>query len=257
MNCREIDQNSTFYFSHELNPEQSAEFLAHLETCTSCAGKVRQQQELDHLLRSTILNQQMDTRALEFRIRRQLTSPPKRTPVIFSRHWALVAAGLFLAAVVGLLSGSWLRDTRKASAICADAIVDHRVEVVENAPRKWTADLARIASVSQKIIGIEINPEQLAPSGYHFERARICSLQDKRYVHLVFSNGNQQMSMFVRTRDERAVHALSWWNSRRLYQDVLGNTNVVRFDGQKFSFVLVGEGSIPVSTLVNDIAGRG
>jgi anti-sigma factor RsiW len=256
MNCKEIDQNSTFYFSHELNAEQSAEFLAHLETCSSCAAKVRQQQELDHLLRSTVLNQQMDTRALEFRIRRQLTSEPKRR-VIFSRRLALIAAGLFLAAIVGLLSSNWLRATRQASAICADAIVDHRVEVVENAPRKWTADLARIASVSQKAIGAEINPEQLAPSGYHFERARICSLQDKRYVHLVFSNGNQQISMFVRTRDDSAAHSLSWWNSRRLYQDVLGNTNVVRFDGQKFSFVLVGEGTIPVSTVVHDIAGRG
>jgi anti-sigma factor RsiW len=256
MNCKEIDQNSTFYFSHELDPEQSAEFLAHLEACSSCAARVRQQQELDHLLRSTVLNQELDTRALEFRIRRELTSTPKR-PIVFSRRWALVAAGLFLAAIVGLLSSNWLRATREASAICADAIVDHRVEVVENAPRKWSSDLARIASVSQKIVGAEVNPEQLAPSGYHFERARICSLQDKRYVHLVFSNGNQQMSMFVRARDNGAARALSWWNNRRLYQDILGNTNVVRFDGQKFSFVLVGEGNIPVSTLASEVAGRG
>jgi hypothetical protein len=164
---------------------------------------------------------------------------------------------VFLAAIVGLLSSNWLRATRQASAICADAIVDHRVEVVENAPRKWSSDLPRIVSVSQKIIGAEINPEQLAPSGYHFERARICSLQDKRYVHIVFSNGSQQVSMFVRTRDDSVTHALSWWNNRRLYQDVLGNTNVVRFDGRKFSFVLVGEGNPPVSALANDIASRG
>ena len=256
MNCKELDRKSTFYFSHELDPQQSADFLAHLESCSSCAAQVRQQQELDHLLRSTVLNQEMDTRALEFRIRRELTTtPPRRT--VFSPRLALIAAGLSLFAVLGLLSSNWLRATRESSAICADAIVDHRVEVTENAPRKWTADLARIASTSQKAIGTQINPEQLAPSGYHFERARICSLLDKRYVHMVFSNGNQEISMFVRTRDGATIRALSWWNSRRLYQDVLGNTHVARFDGQKFSFVLVGDDSIPVSILANDVVGRG
>ena len=256
MNCKEIDQNATFYFSHELNPEQSAEFLAHLDDCPSCAARVRQQQELDHLLRSTVLNQEMDTRALEFRIRRELSSAPKR-PILFPRRLALIAAALFLVGAVGFLSSNWLRATREASAICADAIVDHRVEVVENAPRKWSSDLARIASASQRIVGAEVNPEKLAPSGYHFERARICSLQDKRYVHIVFSNGTQEVSMFVRTRDVLSTRALSWWGNSRLYQDVLGNTNVVRFDGQRFSFVMVGDGNVPVSTLANDVASRG
>lgn len=256
MTCNEIDQNSTFYFSHELDAQQSADFLAHLESCTSCAAKVRQQQELDHLLRSTVLSQEMDTRALEFRIRRELTTAPQRR-IVFPRRLALIAAGLLLFATLGLLSRDWLRTTREASAICADAIVDHRVEVTENAPRKWTADLEKIATVSQKIFGAQINPEQFAPSGYHFQRARICSLVDKRYVHIVFSNGNQEISMFVRTRDTGAVQALSWWNRGRLYQDVLGNTNVARIDGHKFSFVLVGDGTVPVSTLANDVAGRG
>lgn len=256
MTCNEIDQNSTFYFSHELDAQQSADFLAHLENCPSCAGKVRQQQELDHLLRSTVLSQEMDTRALEFRIRRELTTAPQRR-IVFPRRLALIAAGLVLVASFGLLSSDWLRATREASAICADAIVDHRVEVTENAPKKWTADLELIAAISQKMVGTGINPEQFAPSGYHFQRARICSLVDKRYVHMVFSNGNQEISIFLRGRDTGALQALSWWNGRRLYQDVLGNTNVVRIDGRKFSFVLVGDGAIPVSTLANDVAGRG
>ena len=63
--------------------------------------------------------------------------------------------------------------------------------------------------------------------------------------------------MFVRTRDDSTTRALSWWSNRRLYRDVLGNTKVVRFDGRKFSFVLVGEGNIPVSTLANEVATRG
>lgn len=256
MNCKELDQNSTFYFSHELDAQQSADFLAHLESCPSCAAKVRQQQELDHLLRSTVLSQEMDTRALEFRIRRELTNTPQRR-IVFPRRLALVAAGLVLLATLGVLSSNWLRTTREMSAICADAIVDHRVEVTENAPRKWTADLERIAAISQKVIGTQINPEQFAPSGYHFERARICSLVDKRYVHMVFSNGSQQISMFVRTRDGSAMQALSWWNQGGLYQDVLGNTNVARIDGHKFSFVLVGDGAIPISKVASDVAGRG
>jgi anti-sigma factor RsiW len=256
MNCKELDQNSTLYFSHELDAQQSADLLAHLEACPSCAAKVRQQQELDHFLRSTVLSQEMDTRALEFRIRRELTNTPQRR-IVFPRRLALIAAGLLLFATLGLLSSNWLRTTREASAICADAIVDHRVEVTENAPRKWTADLARIASISQKVIGAQINPEQFTPAGYHFERARICALQNKRYVHMIFSNGNQEISMFVRARDGGAVKALSWWNSRRLYQDVLGNTNVARIDGQKFSFVLVGDGAISISKVANDVASRG
>jgi len=256
MNCKELDQNSTFYFSHELDVQQSADFLAHLESCPSCAAKVRQQQELDHLLRSTVLSQEMDTRALEFRIRRELRSTPQRH-IVFPRRLALVAAGLVLLATLGLLSSNWLRTTRQASAICADAIVDHRVEVTENAPRKWTADLGIIAAVSQKVIGTQINPEQFTPSGYHFERAKICSLVNKRYVHIVFSNGNQEISMFVRTRDSGAMQAVSWWNKGRLYQDILGNTNVARIDGQRLSFVLVGDGTIPISKMANDVAGRG
>src|SRR2546421_10836095 len=145
MNCTELDRNSSLYFSHELTAEQSAEFLSHLENCSLCAARVRQQQEVDHLLRSTVLGQEMDTRALEFRIRRQLTDNPRRR---FLLPWqvSLAAAAVVLICVLGFFSREWIKASRESAAVCEDAIVDHRVEGVGSAPRKWTTDATKIAA---------------------------------------------------------------------------------------------------------------
>jgi hypothetical protein len=39
---------------------------------------------------------------------------------------------------------------------------------------------------------------ELAPAGYHIDRAKICDLVDRSYVHLVYTDGNNEVTVFVR-----------------------------------------------------------
>ena len=86
-------------------------------------------------------------------------------------------------------------------AIYSAAARDHHVEIVQAQPRKWqtdAADLERLVS-SQGLPGVSV--ATLAPAGYRLQRGRLCLLEGRVFVHLVFSRGRDSFSLFLRQRE--------------------------------------------------------
>jgi len=44
----------------------------------------------------------------------------------------------------------------------------------------------------------------LAPAGYRLEHAKMCGIDGKAALHLVFTNGSQEVSVYVRARSGTA-----------------------------------------------------
>jgi hypothetical protein len=64
-----------------------------------------------------------------------------------------------------------------------EAARDHRLEVVEHRPRRWQAKA----------------PEALpaAPANYRLEHSKICRIEGKPVLHLVYTDGSHEVSVYV------------------------------------------------------------
>lgn len=183
MNCSEAVDVSPSYLAGTLDARRSAQFAAHLDTCPACASTVN----LDWRLRDAVLAEPVNTAVVEAHVRREIRASGG------IRRW--LAAGAIAAALV---TGVFVYRTLTAvNPVYADAVDDHRREVVEHERRTWTNDAAVLAKLAQRdgIAAPDVNA--LAPSGYHFEHAKLCKLNGRLVLHMVYANGAQEISVFL------------------------------------------------------------
>jgi anti-sigma factor RsiW len=191
MTCGEIEDLAPLYLSGELEEGSRGLFEAHLTQCRSCAAEVRAQASEDARLRDAVSMELPDTSALQASVRKQIGAERVR------RFAAVAAAVLFAAAL-----GYWALRMRPPARVYADAALDHRLEVMEHQPRRWRSDPADIAKLAQRF---ELsNLTALAPPGYRLEHAKMCGIDGKPALHLVYTNGSQEFSIFVRARSGQA-----------------------------------------------------
>jgi hypothetical protein len=133
--------------------------------------------ELDALLRAACEREAIDTAALERSVRARL-----RRRVV-ALEWMAVAAALIL-----IVWGASYRF--RSPGIFEQAARDHRVEVVEHSPRHWRTDAAAIDGIARRFGFSTEQAARLAPAGYRLEHAKICGLDAKPALHLVYSSAN-------------------------------------------------------------------
>jgi anti-sigma factor RsiW len=194
MNCRELEELAPLYLSGELEEGRRALVLAHLDGCRSCAAEMDQQVALDDKLRSMELP---DAAGIERSVRGR---------ILRERSWrfAAVAAVALFAAVLGyraLRPGS-------VSRLYTDAALDHRMEVMDHQPRRWKTEPVEIEKLAARFALADV--AALAPAGYRLEHGKMCGLDGKPALHLVYTNGSQEFSVYVRARSggDRAVRAV-------------------------------------------------
>lgn len=186
MNCTEVNSLSPLYLSGELDPSRSAAVAKHVATCPSCALQLQMNADLDDLLRRAILSQNLETAALDQRVRQRIAVDPeiRASRTVPSRYLVAVAATLLLLLVGGLGYRALFRN--RVPVVYADAAADHHDEVIDQQPRHWLFDRAAIASLAKKQ-GLSSDAiAALAPPGFHLECAKICSLDGHAFLHLVF-----------------------------------------------------------------------
>jgi anti-sigma factor RsiW len=198
MNCREIEELGPLYLSGELEEDRKAQFRAHLAECRSCASLLERQIAIDSRLRDAVSTELPDAMAVQQAVSRRIR---------MERAWrfAAAAAAIVLAAVSGYLS---LRP-QPVSRLYADAALDHRLEVMEHQPRRWRSDPAEIEKLAARY---ELsNAGALAPEGYRLEHAKMCGIDGKPALHLVFTNGNKEVSVFIRAwaGSDKVLHAVN------------------------------------------------
>ena len=131
--------------------------------------------DFDRELRDEWNRAPVDTEGLRVAIRSRIG---RRRRV--SRSVAAVVAAVLLA-----LAG--YRLTRPPQMF-VDAARDHRAEVVEKAPRRWRGS------------------DNAAPAvaGYSLVRAKICRLDGRRILHLVYTDGRTEYSLYLTPPGARA-----------------------------------------------------
>jgi anti-sigma factor RsiW len=233
MNCSDITELAPLYVAGELDSEDAAEFDAHLKTCPTCMAELETQARLDARFREALLADEVDVRRVNRRIRELIAAgssggvaPPLRPN---PGRWMTAAMGI--AAAFLLVAAGYLLMPVPVARVYADAATDHQMEVVEHRPRPWTSDRSQIAALAEQQ-GIQVTlPLELA-SNYHLERAKVCPLDGYLYLHLVYSDGTREFSLFLRRRDGQHLTGAirGFANGRFLRDSSVGSEHISSFE---------------------------
>src|SRR5579859_8154294 len=198
MICSYYEQVTDAYLSGEI---ENPEWRSHLDECPNCAAKLRAESDFDLVIRHAVNEERVQTRQLEAHVRSAIRkSQPWNRPVFVMLRYAVAASVVFGTLAIATFGYAKARVDR--SAVCVDAVDDHQEEIVGKAPRKWKSDMKAVEALSQKMTGDPTVAEHVAPTGYHLIGARICVLHGKSYMHLDYSDGNNEISLFVRRQDD-------------------------------------------------------
>jgi anti-sigma factor RsiW len=187
MNCKDIAELAPLYVSGELERGQADPFRAHLAECRSCAAQVQQLVAMDARLRDAFSSDLPDAARIEQSVRGRISR----------ERWIMLAAAAAALVFASILGYRALRP----ESLFADAARDHRLEVVEHQPRHWRTDPAEIEKLAARY---GLSNMAVAPVGYRLEHAKMCGLDGKPALHLVYSNSAQEFSVFVQMRTSSA-----------------------------------------------------
>jgi len=223
MNCTYSEQVTDAYLSGEI---EGPEWRTHLTGCPECAAKLAAESDFDLVIKHAVNEERLHTRQLEAHVRNAIrNSTPWNSPVMMLVRYSVAATLIF--AVLLVATFGYAKGRMDLSATCADAADDHQEEVIGKAPRKWRTDDKDLQSLSQRMVGDTGVLERVAPTGYHLVGARVCVLHGKRYMHVQYSDGMNQLSLFVRHQDNQrfTTRVLSWFqNNSPAAQSVDGLT---------------------------------
>ena len=228
MNCTDIAALSPLYLLGELDASRAAAFQAHVESCRACAREMRQQTEFDSRLRAQAdaADREIDTAALDHAILRRIAAEEgRRLPA----RW-LIAAGVTAVLIASTLAYRvW--HVPQVSAVCEDAARDHHHEVIDRQPRAWLSDHAQIEELAQRQ-GLPASAVvSLAASGYRMERGKLCRLDGQVFLHLVYTDGAQEFSVFLRPKDAKPVAGV--------YTADLGADHLASFQTERLAAIVV------------------
>ncbi len=232
MNCTDIWQLAPLYLSGELDSARTEQFAAHLRTCDACAREIGQQQAFDSLLQAGVLSEPIDSATVE-RVERAVERMVRRSIAAESRRRVLAVAGI--AATLAVAAFGIRMASRAARATIAPiytaAAFDHRIEIVDGQPRKWFTDPAAIEGLARSQGIAESAVYALAPAGYRLAKAKVCLLDGRLFLHLVYANAAGNVSLYLRRTDRvRSVHA-----------ETRGKEHVAGFQEHQLTAVVVTE----------------
>jgi hypothetical protein len=150
---------------------------------------------LDAQLRDAIFAESLDTTALDAHIRQQIAVEGNQRRIHRGKWIGAAGVAALLTIAVG---GFWFLPNRGPAAMCADAARDHRIEVVERQRRTWSTDAGAIDALAARR-GLSAHAaEAMAPAGYRLERGKLCRLGGRVFLHLVYSDGAREFSLYLR-----------------------------------------------------------
>src|SRR6185312_7132058 len=211
MICSQSERVTEAYLSGDI--DQPA-WRKHLDICPECAAKLKNESDFDHLIRHAVTSERLQTRQLEVHVRAAMRESvtPIRRPILASWQYGIAAAVALFVVIIATVG--YAKGRIERTAICIDAADDHQEEVVAKAPRRWRTENGDVQALAQRVVGDPSVPDRIVPAGYHLVGARICSLHGKRYMHLDYSNGSSEISLFVRHQDQptsAAARVLDWF----------------------------------------------
>lgn len=191
MNCTQILELAPLYLSGELDPPRGEQFSQHLRICPACAHKIDEQRAFDSLFRESVLAEPVDSGRVEKRVWELIAGKSRRR---------MVAAGIAAVLLAGVIA-TRIALKPVSTPVYAAAARDHRVEIVDAQPRKWLTERNSISALAGGQ-GVSLSRlDAIAPSGYRLERARLCFLNGKIFLHVVYAGKAGNLSVYLRRGD--------------------------------------------------------
>ncbi len=252
MKCPEIAELSSLYLSGELDAPSAREFEDHLRACTACGRELEEHKILDHALRAAILSGEVDTTGVDDQVRQQIAFPqaPAVQPNRFlaSKVRRLATAGV--AASLALAFLAYRVAFRPPIAIVYSDAARHHEHLVDH--RQWISGQAPLAQLAQQG-GMEASVlMSLAPAGYRLEHGKLCRLDGRPFLHLVYTNGANEVSVFLRPWDDPEPSqgtAMGTVNNSVLYTVDIGPEHLSFFQTRQLTAVVVSDQSDGKSAL--------
>ncbi|HTZ99425.1 MAG TPA: anti-sigma factor [Candidatus Aquilonibacter sp.] len=246
MDCSQIAEIAPLYLSGELDRERASAFDAHLKSCPACMHELESQAELDARMHEIVAAEHVDSGRVERWIRERIAADPpsKVTPISWrSRRRSWMAAAMGMAALLLLAAAGYRTFRPHVAPVYADAARDHEREVVEGVPRQWLSDRASISELAEKQGIAASAPFALSSGPYHIERARLCFLDGRIFLHVVYSAGAREFSVYFRVRGSESLPGSPREvdNGRLVHSSVLGSEQVASLQTEDLTVVAVGD----------------
>ena len=234
MNCLKLENVVSLYLAGELDSERSAAVESHLRACPTCAAEIERQKDIDAYLCEGVLRPPVDSAPIERRVKQAIQSEARTFSRRFAfRRWLGIAASVVLfASVSALFYQRWIL----ASPVYAAVAHDYSVEVLGQVHRVWLADHSQIAALASQQGISAAALEALAPSNYSLERAMLCPLNGSRYLHLVYTDGGHEMSIYLHPADATRLSgfALDSENGKYLHSVQIGDIWLAGFRSERY-----------------------
>lgn len=256
MNCPYNEQVTEAYLSGEI---EGAQWQAHLENCLDCTAKLRAESDFDLIIKHAVTEERLQTRQIESHVRKAIReSSPWRRPMFLMVRYGIAAIVVF--GTLFIATFGYARGRIDLSAICVDAVDDHREEIIDKSPRRWRSNPKELAALSQKMTGDPAIPERVVPPGYHLVGARICDLHGKRYMHLDFSDGSNEISLFLHRREKptsASSRVLEWFRPNGATAERVDGLTVGSIQKKNLTLVMVSASPISdVQKIVEETGSR-
>jgi anti-sigma factor RsiW len=198
MNCSEITEYAPLYLTEELDAARREAFSAHLRNCAACRRELEQNAGFDQRLRASVLAEPVDSAPVDRRVRESIHAEQRS-----SRHRMFAVAGI--AAVLLLAIALF---SMRARPLYAAAARDHRIEIVDRQPRKWLSDGSSIERLAGRA-GLQASVvSAFTPAGYRLAQGKLCLLNGRVFLHLVYVNDAGNFSLFLRRPDDAVTSAI-------------------------------------------------
>jgi anti-sigma factor RsiW len=201
MNCSDMQYLMPLHLSGELDSASIAQFERHVDECPACEKEIEEHQELNRGIRAALLSEFVDATAVRRRVLAEIKG--QRTVSIFTatRHpfrvAFAIAAGLLIMFTIGATYGD--------NARYEQASLDHVKEVVRAEHVEWRTQSSSIGQLVSQCMTTPPQLRQLAIPGYQLLRGKECGIAKTPYIHLVYDNGAQQISMYILEGDEHGL----------------------------------------------------
>jgi len=251
MDCNQVADLAPLYLSGELDRERAGVIDAHLRSCPSCMRELESQAHLDARMREVIAGEHVDASAVERWIRARISMEPRskiapmslRSPAQpHRRRWvasvaAVAAALLLIAAGYRVLLG------QHVAPVYAAAAQDHHLEVVNHAPRSWLFERAAISALAEGQGIPAAVPFALSSGPYRLERAKLCFLDGRIFLHAVYTDGTREFSVYFRVRGAQALPGSPREidNGRILHTSTLGSEQVASLQTKDLTVMVVSD----------------
>jgi len=122
-----------------------------------------------------------------------------------------------------------------------DAADSYRREVLGHEPAPWVLGETKLAGLAE-LEGVQADTARaLAGAGYHMEKGRICRLDGRAFLHVVYTDGAHEYSVFLRRNETEPLPGTSQGsvNGKTLYSAKVGGQQLASFRSGAFTVLVV------------------